>query len=454
MRKIIILSAATLILSSCGIYNKYKPVSEVPEGLYGSESVAATDTANFGNLSWKEVFTDPYLQNLIDSALVRNTDMQTAHLRVKEAEASLMTSKLSYLPSLFLAPEGAVSSFDRGKATQTYSLPVTASWELDIFGKVTTAKRRAKAAYEQSKEYEQAVKTQLVSSVANTYYTLLMLDRQVEITAKTVDIYKENVRVMEAMKIAGMATEAAVTQMRAAYHQVSGSLIELESQVRSVENSLSVLLAKAPQQIDRGTLEEQVMPEDIMVGVPLQLLENRPDVKIAEMTLASAYYTTNKARAAFYPGLNITATAGWTNGSGISVANPGQFMFQALASLAQPIFNNGKLVANLKVSKAEEKIAQMNYQQTILEAGKEVSDALHQYDATSKKLVQDRAQIEQLEKAVAYTSALFQSAQSTYLEILSAQQSLLSAQLTEVSDNVQRMQAVVSLYSAIGGGRE
>ena len=258
---------------------------------------------------------------------------------------------------------------------------------------------------------------------------------------------------MEAMKIAGMATgRLPLTQMRAAYHQVSGSLIELESQV---EGKLIVrVIGWAPQQIDRGTLEEQVMPEDIMVGVPLQLSENRPDVKIAEMTLASAYYTTNQARAAFYPGLNITATAGWTNGSGIQVANPGQFMFQALASLAQPIFNNGKLVANLKVSKAEEKIAQMNYQQTILEAGKEVSDALHEYDATSKKLVQDRAQIEQLEKAVAYTSALFQSAQSTYLEILSAQQSLLSAQLTEVSDNVQRMQAVVSLYSAIGGGRE
>ena len=243
--------------------------------------------------------------------------------------------------------------------------------------------------------------------------------------------------------------------MRAAYHQVSGSLIELESQVRSVENSLSVLLAKAPQQIDRGTLEEQVMPEDIMVGVPLQLLENRPDVKIAEMTLASAYYTTNKARAAFYPGLNITATAGWTNGSGISVANPGQFMFQALASFG-PIRSSTmvSLVANLKGIEGRREDRSMNYQQTILEAGKEVSDALHQYDATSKKLVQDRAQIEQLEKAVAYTSALFQSAQSTYLEILSAQQSLLSAQLTEVSDNVQRMQAVVSLYSAIGGGRE
>ena len=454
MKKILLLTTVTALLSSCGIYTKYQPETTAPDNLYGEGTAAVVDTANLGNVDWRELFTDPRLQELIEQGLQSNTDYLSAQLRVEEAKATLLSAKLAFLPSFSLAPQGTVSSFDKQKAVQVYSLPVTASWELDIFGRMRNAKRQAKALYAQSQDYQQAVRTQLIAGIANTYYTLLMLDRQVEITAKTVDIYKENVRVMEAMKIAGMATEAAVTQMRAAYHQVSGSLIELESQVRSVENSLSVLLAKAPQQIDRGTLEEQVMPEDIMVGVPLQLLENRPDVKIAEMTLASAYYTTNKARAAFYPGLNITATAGWTNGSGISVANPGQFMFQALASLAQPIFNNGKLVANLKVSKAEEKIAQMNYQQTILEAGKEVSDALHQYDATSKKLVQDRAQIEQLEKAVAYTSALFQSAQSTYLEILSAQQSLLSAQLTEVSDNVQRMQAVVSLYSAIGGGRE
>ena len=454
MKKILLLTTVTALLSSCGIYTKYQPETTAPDNLYGEGTAAVVDTANLGNVDWRELFTDPRLQELIEQGLQSNTDYLSAQLRVEEAKATLLSAKLAFLPSFSLAPQGTVSSFDKQKAVQAYSLPVTASWELDIFGRMRNAKRQAKALYAQSQDYQQAVRTQLIAGIANTYYTLLMLDRQVEITAKTVDIYKENVRVMEAMKIAGMATEAAVTQMRAAYHQVSGSLIELESQVRSVENSLSVLLAKAPQQIDRGTLEEQVMPEDIMVGVPLQLLENRPDVKIAEMTLASAYYTTNKARAAFYPGLNITATAGWTNGSGISVANPGQFMFQALASLAQPIFNNGKLVANLKVSKAEEKIAQMNYQQTILEAGKEVSDALHQYDATSKKLVQDRAQIEQLEKAVAYTSALFQSAQSTYLEILSAQQSLLSAQLTEVSDNVQRMQAVVSLYSAIGGGRE
>ena len=230
--------------------------------------------------------------------------------------------------------------------------------------------------------------------------------------------------------------------------------MDLKRQVRETENSLCILLAKAPQQVDRGTLDEQVMPEDLTVGVPLQLLANRPDVKVAEMTLASAYYTTNQARAAFYPSITLSGTAGWTNSSGAGIVNPGKVILNAIASLAQPIFNNGQLVANLKVSKAEEKIAQMNYQQTILEAGREVSNALFLYDTQDKKLVEDRGQVDQLDKAVTYTKALFQSGDATYLEILTAQQSLLSAQLTEVSDNFQRMQAVVSLYSALGGGRE
>ncbi len=380
--------------------------------------------------------------------------MQAAVLRVEEAKLLLTSARLSFLPSLNLAPQGTITKMENTGYVKAYTLPAVASWEVDLFGKLLNASREQKTVYLQSQYVQQAIRSQLIGGIANTYFTLLMLDRQVEITSETVDIYKENVRVMEAMKGAGMATEAAVVQMRAVFHQVSGSLIELKRQVREVENSLSVLLAKAPQHIDRNTLEDQVMPDELMAGVPLQLLENRPDVKVAEMTLAGAYYTTNKARAAFYPGLNITATAGWTNGSGVTVSNPGQFMFQALASLAQPIFNNGKLIANLKISKAEEQIAKMNYQQAILEAGKEVSDALYLYDATNRKLVRDQIQIEELKKAVTYTNALFHSGQSGYLEILSARQSLLNAQLTEVSDNVQRMQAVINLYSAVGGGRE
>ena len=446
-KQIIYMVCATALLSSCHIYKAYdRPDTIETSGIYrdpvsATDTLTATDTANMGNLPWKEVFRDPKLQALIEEGLANNVDMQAAILRLEEAKLLLTSARLSFLPSLNLAPQGTITKMENTGYVKAYTLPAAASWEVDLFGKLLNASRGQKAAYLQSQYTQQAIRSQLIGGIANAYFTLLMLDRQVEITSKTVDIYKENVRAMEAMKVAGMTTEAAVVQMRAVYHQVSGSLIELKRQVREVENSLSVLLAKAPQPIDRSTLEDQVMPEELMAGVPLQLLENRPDVKVAEMTLASAYY----------PGINITATAGWTNGSGVTVSNPGQFMFQALASLAQPIFNNGKLVANLKISKAEEQIAKMNYQQTILEAG---SDALHLYDATNRKLVQDQAQIEELEKAVTYTNALFQSGQSTYLEILSAQQSLLSAQLTEVSDNVQRMQAVINLYSAVGGGRE
>ena len=294
-KQIIYMVCATALLSSCHIYKAYeRPDSIDATGIYRdpvseTDTLASADTTNMGNLPWKEVFRDPKLQALIEEGLANNVDMQAAVLRVEEAKVLLTSARLSFLPSINFAPQGTITSIGNSEYVKAYSTPLAASWEVDLFGKLLNASRGQYASYLQSQYSRQAVRSQLIGGIANTYYTLLMLDRQVEITAKTVDIYKENVRVMEAMKIAGMATEAAVTQMRAAYHQVSGSLIELESQVRSVENSLSVLLAKAPQQIDRGTLEEQVMPEDIMVGVPLQLLENRPDVKIAEMTLASAY---------------------------------------------------------------------------------------------------------------------------------------------------------------------
>ena len=447
------------MMSSCHIYKSYdRPETIDASGIYRdpnaeASALATTDTTNMGNLPWQEVFRDVKLQALIEEGLANNVDLQAAILRVEEAKVMLTAAKLSYLPSINLAPQGTLSSFDNSKPSQTYQLPVAASWEIDLFGKLLNAKRGQRAAYLQSQYSQQAVRSQIICGIANMYYSLLMLDRQVQITSETVDIYKENVRAMEAMKVAGNTTEAGVAQMRAAYSQVQASLLDLKRQVRETENSLCVLLAKAPQPIDRSTLDEQVMPEELTVGVPLQLLENRPDVKIAEMTLASAYYSTNQARSAFYPNITLSGTAGWTNSAGAMIVNPGKVILNAVASLAQPIFNNGKLVANLKVSKAEEEIAQMNYQQTILEAGQEVSDALFLYNTQNQKLIHDRDQVEQLGKAVIYTKSLFQSADATYLEILTAQQNLLSAQLTEVSDNFQRMQAVINLYSALGGGR-
>ena len=458
-KQIIGVMCVAAMMSSCHIYKAYdRPEAITTSGIYRDPASAtdtlASDTTNMGNLPWKEVFRDAKLQALIEEGLNNNVDVQAAALRVKEAKVMLTSAKLSYLPSINIAPQGTATSMDDGNYVKAYTLPAVASWEFDLFGKILNSKRGQKVAYQKSQYSQQAVRSSIICGIANIYYSLLMLDRQVAITTETSDIYKENVRVMEAMKTAGMTTEAGVAQMRAASNQVDASLIDLKRQVRETENSLAVLLGRTPQAIERTTLDEQVMPEKLMAGVPLQLLENRPDVKIAEMTLAAAYYSTNQARAAFYPGLTITGTAGWTNGSNISVSNPGVFMMQAMASLAQPIFNKGKLIANLKVTKAEEKIAQMNYQQTILKAGKEVSDALFLFDCQNKKLENDKVRVEQLEKAVIATKALFQSASSTYLEVLTAQQNLLSAQLSEVADNFQRIQAVINLYSAVGGGRE
>lgn len=458
-KQIIGVMCVAAMMSSCHIYKAYdRPEAITTSGIYRDPASAtdtlASDTTNMGNLPWKEVFRDAKLQALIEEGLNNNVDVQAAALRVKEAKVMLTSAKLSYLPSINIAPQGTATSMDDGNYVKAYTLPAVASWEFDLFGKTLNSKRGQKVAYQKSQYSQQAVRSSIICGIANIYYSLLMLDRQVAITTETSDIYKENVRVMEAMKTAGMTTEAGVAQMRAASNQVDASLIDLKRQVRETENSLAILLGRAPQTIERTTLDEQVMPEKLMAGVPLQLLENRPDVKMAEMTLAAAYYSTNQARAAFYPGLTITGTAGWTNGSNISVSNPGVFLMQAMASLAQPIFNKGKLIANLKVTKAEEKIAQMNYQQTILKAGKEVSDALFLFDCQNKKLENDKVRVEQLNKAVIATKALFQSASATYLEVLTSQQSLLSAQLSEVADNFQRIQAVINLYSAVGGGRE
>ena len=451
MKKIIGLCCATLLLSSCHIYKSYdRPESIDASGIYRdpaavNDTLAANDTTNMGNLSWKEIFRDPKLQALIEEGLANNVDMQAAVLRVKESKALLNSARLSYLPSLALAPQGSLTSVDKATPVKNYTLPASASWEVDLFGKLLNAHRGQKASYLQSKAYQQAVRSQLIGGIANAYYSLLMLDRQVSVTEENVALMKETVRTMEAMKEAGMTTESAVAQSKGAYHQTEASLADLKRQVRETENSISVLLAKAPQNIERGTLEEQVMPTELAVGVPLQLLENRPDVKAAELALASAYYTTNQARSAFYP----------TNGSnGTVISNPAVMLWNAIGSLTQPIFQRGKLVANLKVSKAEEQIAKMNYQQTILEAGKEVSDALFLYDTADKKLTEHQAQVSEMQKAVEMNKDLFQAGKATYLEIITAQQSLLSAQLNEVSDTFQRMQAVINLYSALGGGRE
>ena len=453
MKKIILLSAVTVLLSSCGIYSKYKPETAVPDNLYG-EGIETADTAGIGDRDWHELFSDPKLQALIEQGLQNNTDYQSAQLRVKEAEAALMSARLAFLPSFALSPQGTVSSFDTRKATQTYSLPVTASWELDIFGRMHNAKLQAKAVYAQSEDYRQAVRTQLVAGIANSYYTLLMLDEQLAITRETEEAWRETVSSTRALMNAGMADEAAVSQMEATYYQVQASALDLKEQINQVENSLALLLAETPRYFERGTLDEQQFPEDLSVGVPVQMLSNRPDVRSAERSLEAAFYGTNQARASFYPSVVLSGSAGWTNSAGAMIVNPGKFLASAVGSLTQPLFNRGEVIAQYRIAQAQQEEASLAFQQTLLNAGSEVNDALVAYQTSREKTILFDKQIVSLEKALKSTSLLMEHGTSTYLEVLTARQSLLSAQLSQTANRFSEIQSVVNLYHALGGGRE
>ena len=458
MRKIIILSAATLVLSSCGIYTTYERPSDInTDGLYGqdlNEEAVAVDTASIASLSWRELFTDSHLQMLIEHALQSNTDLLSAQQRIKEAEATLSSAKLAYLPSFMLTPQGGVSSFDKSKGSWTYTGIASASWEIDIFGKLTNAKRRSKALYLQSLEYEQAVSTSLIANVANLYYTLLMLDEQYRISEETAVNWRESVRAMRAMMAAGMTNEASVSQSEANCRQVEASLLDLKQQIKEVENSLSILLGEVPGGIERGHLAGQDFPEDLTVGVPLQLLSRRPDVKSAELSLASAFYSTNAARSAFYPSITLSGTAGWTNSAGNMIINPGKLLLSAVGALTQPLFNKGLNIAQLKIAKAQQEEAKLAFQQALLNAGSEVNNALTQVQTARGKTELRTGQIISLENAVRSTQLLMQHGTSTYLEVLTAQQSLLSAQLTQVADRFDEIQGIINLYQALGGGRD
>lgn len=460
-KQILYMLCATALLSSCRIYKSYdRPEDINASGLYRDpvavNDTLISDTTNFGNLPWREVFTDPQLQALIELGLKQNTDLQSAILKVKEAQAPLLAAKLAYVPALALSPQGTISSFDHSKATKTYSLPVTASWDISLFGGILNAKRGAESTVKQAKAYRQAVQTQVVANVANLYYTLLMLDRQLEITQATADILKRNTETMEAMKNAAIynINSTGVEQSRAAYAQVLATIPDIEQSIREVENSLSTLLGQAPQAISRGVIEEQVLPSEFSVGIPLQLLSNRPDVKIAEMTLAASYYNTNSARSNFYPQITLSGSAGWTNSAGGAIFNPGKFLASAIGSLTQPLFYRGANVAKLRMARAQEEQAKLAFQQALLDAGSEVSNKLSLYQKTNEKVETRQMQVKSAQKAAEDTKELFNLGNSTYLEVLSAQQSYLSAQLSQVSDSFDQMQAVVSLYQALGGGRE
>lgn len=453
MQRIIIISGLLILLTSCGIYKPYSRPDEIQtDSLYGAK-YETEDTTTLASLGWRELFTDPALQVLIEKGLANNTDLQSAYLRVQESEVTLKTARLSYLPSFNFAPNGTIASFDGSTASKTWVAPVAASWEVDIFAKITNAKRQARSLYEQSQDYRQAVQASLIVSISTQYYTLLMLDEQLRISQETAVQFKESVRVLKAMKEAGMSNEIGVSQMEAAWYSVESGIEDLKRSINEVENSLSSVLAEVPGSIERGVMAGQSFPSELLTGVPLQLLTNRPDVRAAEQSLTQAYYATNIARAALYPSITLSGTGGWTNSVGSAIVNPGKVLLTATGSLAQPIFNAGYNRGRVKIAKAQQEQAQLSFQQTLLNAGVEVNNALTQYQTADAKRGWRNGQVESLETALAHTELLMTHTSTTYLDVLTARQSLLQAQMSQASDTFEQIRAVINLYHALGGGQ-
>ena len=458
INKTILFATASLLMTSCGIYTKYERPDVNTKGLVrdvtvATDTLAVTDTTSFGNLPWRSVFTDPQLQNLIDTTLVHNTNMLNAALNVKMVEAQLMAAKLAFLPSFTFSPQGTISSWDGNKATKTYQLPISASWSIDLFGNLLNQKRSAQMALLATKDYQLVVQTKLVSNVANMYYTLLMLDKQLEVVNNMATLTKETWDIMKIQKDLGRTRETSVQSAESNYYSVLAQATDLKRQIRETENSLSLLLGQSAQTISRGTFEGQSLPAEFSTGIGLQMLNNRPDVHYAEMSLAQCFYDVNTARSRFYPSITISGSGTFTNSSGMGIVNPGKWLLSAVGSLVQPIFAKGQLIAGLKVAKAQEEQAYNTWQNAVLSAGSEVSNALVLYNSSAEKSELEAKQVESLKKNVEYTKMLFNDGSSTYLEVITAQQSLLNAELSKVADDFYKMQAVVNLYYALGGGR-
>ena len=455
IRNIIILGLATLSLTGCkSLYGTYKRPEVKTDGLVRdpiNDQTTLEGANDFGQLPWRDVFTDTNLQAIIEKTLTNNPDLLNAALNIDIAEQQLGAAKLAFLPSLAFAPQGTITHFgSHVEATKSYTLPLASSWEIDLFGNLRNAKKAAQMAMIQMQDYKVAVQTKLICNVANLYYTLLMLDRQNKIVTDMATLTKSTWDMMQLQMDYGRARSTSVQSAQSAYYGVQARATDIKKQTREVENSLSLLMGEPVHGIARGTLDNQKLPSNFSGGIGVEILSNRADVHANEMALAKCFYNVNQARARFYPSLSITASGGWSNGNGM--VNPTKLLFNAIGKLTQPIFMQGKLRAGLRVAEDQYKIAYNKWQNSVLTAGSEVSNALVAYNAAEEKDVLYTKQIEILKKNVEQTQMLYNQSSSSYLEVITAQQNLLNAEISQVQDQFSKLQAIVNLYYALGGG--
>jgi NodT family efflux transporter outer membrane factor (OMF) lipoprotein len=433
--------AAMVLFSSCNLYRKYQSDATVRNDVMG-DVVNPQDTVSMGDMDWRTVFTDPLLQKLIETALANNTDMRSAQLSIEQAQNNVKKAKWGYAPTLSFTPNATYAY--QGGHSFSAQIPITASWQLGIFGQTTTGVRKAKAQVAYEEDYKQAVQVSLAANVANLYYTLVMLDRELEIEVQTQGLWEESLESTRALYDAGIYESPAVYQMEASVAEVKTEIIDLRNTILTTEASLCNLIAEPPHHIERASFGAFHMPEQLHLGLPIRLLDARPDVRMAERNMELAYYGTQSARQDFYPTINIEGLFG-------AAFSPAQLIGQAVASLTQPIFAAGKLTAQLKNAKLDQEKARLEFEQSLLDAGNEVYTYLHNCQTAGQKAALIESRVNSLQQAYDATSALMQHGSTTYLEVLTAQETLLSAQLSQVENQYEAIEALINLYTALGG---
>ena len=467
LSNIFIAAAVSLMLTGCGLYNKYEQKTDTPADVFGTIQNASTNETSIAQMSWREFFTDPLLQELIDQVLANNTDLNSARIAVEKSEAALKAAKLAYLPALYFSPQGTLAKFDNNPWSKTYDLPLQLSMEIDVFGSITNKKRAAKAVVLQTQMQQEAIRANLISTTAQQYFMLQVLDRQLEILTQTDSLWNVSLETEKSLWENGKAYSTAVNQMEASYLNVKTQIADTRRNIRSVENAICSLLAISPQHINRqkwgnsilhhadaqGDANQKMFDTKYLnIGVPAMMLENRPDIRMANHAMEEAFYNTQAARAAFFPNITLTGVAGWTNSAGGMVIDPGKLLLSFVGQLTQPIFARGKINANYKISKLTEEDLQKKYVQTVINAGNQVNEAMADCMTAREKHGYFHRQVEVLYDAYSGTHELMDNGKASYLEVLTAQESLLNAQLSEAMNMYDAAQAVIALYIALGGG--
>lgn len=462
-RNSIILMAMLIAIgtSSCRTNKNVSDLSFDTNDLIRDSKQNSSDTTTIANIPWQDYFSDAPLKQLITESLVQNLDMQVAIERINQAQANFGMAKAAKLPTLSIGIQDDYTSFSNkdgvkdvfGYETNSLSLGFSTSWEIDAWGKLNSAKKAQYANLLNSFEYINLVQTDIIANIAGYYYNLIALDEKLRITKETIDLLKESSETMEALKQGGLINGAAVEQSKALLYSTQLSVFDIESQIRQQENAISVLLGKKPGAINRSSINDQSVPTEMKSGVPAQMLAKRPDVKRAEFTFRAAFEMTNSAQASLYPSFTISSGSIGYNASEFSnFFQPENLAANIVAGITQPLFNKKQLRGNLAVAKSQQKEAYLNFNKVVLSAGQEVSDILYGFESSLNKNEFRNQQVQSLITAVDFTQELLKAGEANYTEVLSAQQNLLSAQLSKVNDMLEQLNYSVTLYKALGGG--